>query len=341
MRHDTLRPRAPSMTDERADVSPQVAYLERKLERSEWQREQLEREQQNNERMLAGTIDELRRVRAKLDERSADLLRINGELERARNEALNASRAKSDFIASTSHELRTPLNAIIGYTELLQEEDEGMTLKQAAPDLSRIESSARHLLSLINDILDLSKIEAGHMEMCPERFDLEPMLMHCASTVAPLIDSARVELRTDFDDTLGELHTDQMRLRQVVINILSNAAKFTKRGHITLRARLHDGGDRVVLSVIDTGVGITQAFRDKLFTPFVQSEETRDQHAFGTGLGLSLTKRLCELLGGSIEVQSEPGEGSTFTIDLPVCLPPEAPVAQACKEEATQGVERA
>jgi len=237
----------------------------------------------------------------------------------ARREAEEASRAKSRFLASVSHELRTPLNAIIGYSELLQEEVEDLGVSQLGGDLTRIESAGRLLLSLINDILDLSKIEAGKMDLHLERFDIGGVVDAVAATVQPLVEKNANRLVLEGAAGAGAMHADRTKLTQMLLNLLSNASKFTREGTITL-AVTREGqgnGERMLFRVRDTGIGMTEEQMRRLFQAFSQAETSTASKYGGTGLGLAITKRFSELMGGDVRVESAPGAGSTFTLTLP------------------------
>jgi signal transduction histidine kinase len=237
------------------------------------------------------------------------------ELLKARREAEAASRAKSQFLASVSHELRTPLNAIIGYSELLKEEIADLGVAQLAGDLTRIEASGRLLLALINDILDLSKIEAGKMEIHAETFALGPLLDEVTATVGPLVEKRANTLVVEGAADVGQLHADRTKLTQMLLNLLSNASKFTERGTITLGVRRTNGLMEFV--VRDTGIGMTQEQMGRLFQAFSQAEASTASKYGGTGLGLAITRRFSELMGGGVTVSSTPGAGSVFTLTLP------------------------
>jgi signal transduction histidine kinase/DNA-binding response OmpR family regulator len=241
------------------------------------------------------------------------------ELERARSVAESADRAKSTFLANMSHELRTPMNAIIGYSEMLMEEAEDLDEDIFTPDLERISGAGRHLLSLINDILDLSKIEAGKMELHLEIFEVDAVIDDVVSTVEPLVKSKRNELVIDRRGELGEVKSDVTKVRQTLFNLLSNAAKFTEDGTITLAVeRSTEGGrDWMTYSVSDTGIGIPADKIGNLFEEFSQVDGSTTRDYGGTGLGLAITKRFCEMMGGTVEAASELGTGSTFTLRLP------------------------
>jgi PAS domain S-box-containing protein len=245
--------------------------------------------------------------------------KLQDELHKAVEAADTANRAKSAFLANMSHELRTPMNAIIGYSEMLQEEAEELGQEEFVPDLEKIHGAGKHLLSLINDILDLSKIEAGRMDLYLERFELDSMLSDVVGTITPLIEKNSNTLLVDFADDLGAVRADLTKVRQSLFNLLSNAAKFTENGTITLAARREkeSGRDWVMLSVQDEGIGIPADKIQGLFGEFTQADESTTRNYGGTGLGLAISRRFCQMMAGNITVESTPGEGSTFTIRLP------------------------
>jgi signal transduction histidine kinase len=219
-----------------------------------------------------------------------------------------------------SHELRTPLNAIILYSELLQEEAEDNPQQTSVGDLQRIRSAGHHLLALINDILDLSKIEAGKMTLSLERFDVSAMIAELLDTVGPLAQKNANALTVHCAEDLGTMSSDLMKTRQILLNLLSNAAKFTSGGTITLDVRRQGKGadSSVVFTVTDTGVGMTPEQTAKIFDPFTQADVTTTRKYGGTGLGLAIVSRFCRLMGGHVSVDSHPGRGSCFTIRLPL-----------------------
>jgi signal transduction histidine kinase len=243
------------------------------------------------------------------------------EAHEARTHAETANRAKSAFLTNMSHELRTPLNSIIGYSEMLTEEAQDRGLEDLVPDLERIQTAGKHLLHLINDILDLSKIEAGKMELHIERFGVLPMIRDVISTVQPLAakngNTLTLDLPRDADRIA--IVSDLMKIRQSLWNLLSNATKFTHGGRVSLSVRQHTvaGMPWITFAVGDTGIGITPENVGRLFEEFVQADSSTTRRYGGTGLGLAISRRLCRQLGGEISVDSAPGVGSTFAIHLP------------------------
>jgi signal transduction histidine kinase/DNA-binding response OmpR family regulator len=249
------------------------------------------------------------------------------ELAAARDEAMQATQAKSQFLASMSHELRTPLNAIIGYSEMLQEEAEDLGQDRFLPDLMKIREAGKHLLSLINDVLDLSKIEAGKMDVVVEEFEVADLIEQVHSVIAPLIAKNANVLEMVCAPDLGTMRSDQTKLRQGLLNLLSNAAKFTDGGRITLTARriADPGGERVQFVVSDTGIGMTPEQLHGLFQAFSQARSSTSRDYGGTGLGLAITRHFCRMLGGDVAVKSTPGKGSSFTLTLPAVCPAATP----------------
>ena len=239
----------------------------------------------------------------------------NEALLEERERARLANQAKSQFLANMSHELRTPLNAILGYGEMLEESDELSAYPQVKGDLANILVSGRHLLTLINDVLDLSKIESGSMDVHVEDFSLGDLLDEMRVSVEPQMKANNNRFSVECMDDI-DMHTDELKLRQILINLLGNAARFTKNGQVSLVVNRDNG--EVVFAVHDTGIGISRNTMGKLFRPFMQADSSTTRKYGGTGLGLALARKYTEMLGGSIDVESEEGKGSVFTVRLPV-----------------------
>jgi signal transduction histidine kinase len=244
------------------------------------------------------------------------------ELRTTQKQAEAATRAKSDFLASMSHELRTPLNAIILYSELLQEEAEDHRAPGSIPDLQRIQFAGKHLLDLINGILDLSKIEAGKMALSLEDIEIRSMIDELIDTVGPLVQKNDNTMTVRVADDVSRMHADLMKTRQILLNLLSNAGKFTRDGAIALDVSrcAVDGVAAVEFRVTDTGLGMTAEQAGKIFEPFTQADVTTTRKYGGTGLGLAIVSRFCQLMGGTVSVESRPGEGSCFTVRLPLTV---------------------
>ncbi|HLY27667.1 MAG TPA: response regulator [Aggregatilineales bacterium] len=244
------------------------------------------------------------------------------EMMTARDEAVEANKAKSAFLANMSHELRTPLNAIIGYSELLEEEFNDVGQDEFIPDVQKIRTSGKHLLSLINDVLDLSKIEAGKMDLYLETFDISSMIQEMVTTVKPLMSKNNNQLVVNDGQALGTMVADQTKVRQVMLNLLSNASKFTQQGTITVDVLREHGasGDWLTFRVTDSGIGMTQEQLSRLFQDFTQADSSTTRKYGGTGLGLSISRRYCQMMGGDIFVSSQEGKGSTFTVRLPATV---------------------
>jgi signal transduction histidine kinase/DNA-binding response OmpR family regulator len=293
--------------------------------------------------------DELGELARMFNKMTADLKRSfetiserTAEAVAARDEALQANRAKSDFLANVSHELRTPLNAIIGYSEMLHEEAEDLGYQELLADLQKIRGAGMHLLGLINDILDLSKIEAGKMDVFLEEFEVVGLVAEVRGTVDPLLAKNANTLEVHLAPDLGVMHSDPIKVRQALFNLLSNAAKFTTAGRITLAARrfFRDDGDWLQFEVSDTGIGMTAEQMGRLFQAFSQAEASTAHRYGGTGLGLAITKHFCRMLGGDVAVASEPRQGTTFTITLPADAEPVREERSAAQLVAGDGAGR-
>jgi signal transduction histidine kinase len=260
--------------------------------------------------------------------------RLYAAVEEKGRELEAASQHKSQFLANMSHELRTPLNAIINVTEMLLEDARDLSRGDEIEPLERVLRASRHLLALINDVLDLSKIEAGKMEMHPDWFAVAPLVEEVATTVRPLAEKNGNELLVRCGAELGRMWADAIRVRQSLLNLASNAAKFTERGRIEVAAE-REPGDWIALTVSDTGIGMTPEQVAKLFADFTQVDGSISRRFGGTGLGLAISRRFCRMMGGDITVESTPGAGSRFTIRLPAGVQPAAPDEHATS--AAQG----
>jgi len=229
-----------------------------------------------------------------------------------------ASQNKSQFVSSMSHELRTPLNAIIGLTEMMVTQAARFGTEKALAPLKRVNAAGTHLLGLINQVLDLSKIEAGKLDLNPESVNLVPLIDEVIGTADQLAGQNKNRLVVEAEQNLGVITVDPMRLRQILLNLLSNACKFTKQGEVTLKARkVVNGGDWIELAVSDTGIGMTPEQQAKLFAEFTQADSLTARRFGGTGLGLAISRKLARMMGGDVTVASEPGKGSVFTVRLP------------------------
>jgi signal transduction histidine kinase/CheY-like chemotaxis protein len=285
--------------------------------------ETLEETRESNQRLR----DSERSLEQRVTRRTADLVESQRELALARDEALDANRTKSTFLANMSHELRTPLNAIIGYSELLKEDAEDDSQHQGeaeiVPDLDKILGAGNHLLGLINDILDLSKVEAGRMEIVREDFAVEALVDEIAASIEPIITRGDNVLEiADLSDA-GSMQSDATKVRQILLNLLSNAAKFTEHGTIALEVERRDDGDGswVEFRVRDSGIGMKPEQLDSIFEAFSQAEKTTQRDFGGTGLGLAISRRFCQLLGGEVSAESTLGEGTQFRVRLPAVVP--------------------
>ena len=269
-------------------------------------------------KMMAALEERDRRLRQHNEILETEVSLRTQELVQARDAALTASRHKSEFLANMSHELRTPMNAIIGYTEMVAEDMDLEGRGEIVADLRRVLAAARHLLTLINNILDLAKIEAGRMDVHIEAVELRALIDRVIDTIQPMMLKNRNHLDVQLEDNGLALDMDAGKLTQILLNLLSNAAKFTHNGHVTLKATRD--ASMLSIKVMDTGIGITAEQQKHLFEEFRQADMSSTRNYEGTGLGLAITKRFCDLLGGTIEVGSTLGEGATFAVNIPLPL---------------------
>ena len=295
-------------------------------------------------RMTIRGKDELAELATAFNNMSRNLQVALERVEESRSAAEDASHAKSAFLANMSHELRTPMNAIIGYTEMLTEDAEDLGQEDFIPDLRKILAAGKHLLALINDVLDLSKIEAGKMTLFLEEFEVTSLIEDVTSTIQPLVDKNSNKLVIDIDPQAGTLEADETKVRQTLFNLLSNACKFTDQGTITLRVqrKVQKSGDRLVFQVSDTGIGMSPEQMAKVFDEFTQADSSTTRKFGGTGLGLTISKKFCQLMGGDVDVKSEEGRGTVFTVDLPaVGSEPAAPrsVIDSGSQEIPEGAQ--
>lgn len=274
-----------------------------------WRITSLERKSQNLNETICFGLD------------CTQFIESENELKKAKEEAEDANKRKSEFIASTSHELRTPLNAVIGYSEMLLDEARDMGIKDFISDLQKINSAGKHLLTLINDVLDISKMEAGKLELYNESFDLIVLILEVCSTIEPLIEKNYNSLKVNYPDISTPMYGDRTKLRQILYNLISNACKFTEKGEITFTLRKEKGLDNdediAIFEIKDQGIGMSQKELNNLFQAFGQGNSSIQSKYGGTGLGLTISKRFVELMGGKISVKSSPGVGSTFLFEIP------------------------
>ena len=267
------------------------------------------------------TEDEVSLLTAFADQAALALekARLLEEAEQARDEAEEANRTKSQFLANMSHELRTPLNAIIGYSEMLQEEASAIENEEFEEDLERINGAGKHLLGLINDALDIFKIEAGAMDIYLETFPIEPMVQDVVTTMQTLVEKNSNSLEIDCPDSVGSIHAGTTKIRQCLFNLIGNASKFTEQGTISLKVSrgIAEGQEWINFAISDTGIGMNEEQMGRLFEAFAQAEASTTRRFGGTGLGLAITRHFCEMMGGTVLVESQADKGSTFAMKLP------------------------
>ena len=266
---------------------------------------------------------------------SNELMELNKQLSKASRLSNDANNAKSQFLANMSHELRSPLNAIIGFSELILEEYNNLEEDEVLLDVERIHSSARYLLVIINDILDLSKIEAGKTELMLDNFVLSDLLMDIKSMVQPMIDKNANHFILDHDNNLYNVLWDELKVRQIIINLISNSAKFTKKGKIILEVKNYREKNEkyILMKVVDTGIGMSSDEIEKIFSPFIQTKSSSFVDQKGTGLGLSITKKYCEMMNGTVSCESVLDKGTTFTIKIPTIIDRRKPVKERRKSD--------
>jgi signal transduction histidine kinase/CheY-like chemotaxis protein len=282
---------------------------------------------QQRDTALLNANDQLHARTEELEREVAQREQAQEELLKAKHAAEDASRAKSAFVANMSHELRTPLNAIIGYSEMLEEETRESGNSEVIQDLQKIQTAGKHLLSLINDVLDLSKIEAGKMTLHLETFDVVPMIRQIVSTLErAAVKNANI-IKVHIDDGVGTMRADVTKVRQILFNLVSNACKFTDSGTISISVQpmTSEGEEWIRFQVTDTGIGITPKQRQQLFQEFAQADTSISRKYGGTGLGLAISHRFVQMMSGQIQVDSDPGQGSTFTVLLPVEVKTDGP----------------
>ena len=253
---------------------------------------------------------------------SKELTELNNQLSKTSKLTNAANDAKSNFLANMSHELRTPLNAIIGFSELILEEHNNLDKKEIISHIDMISSSAEHLLMILNDILDIAKVESGKAELHLKEFNFQDLLVDIKKMAYPMVSQNGNRLILEYEDTLWNVFLDELKVRQILINLISNASKFTKNGEISLIAKKYfqEDVENISLKIRDNGIGIAEENIKTIFSPFVQVDSSKIVKTKGTGLGLSLTKHYCTMMGGSIQCESKLNKGTTFIVTLPIIL---------------------
>ncbi len=293
-------------------INTYLRFIQQEQQHSEYEQELEHKVQERTKELLELN----RQLTQEIQERKD----IESKLKTAKETAESANLAKSRFLATMSHELRTPLNAILGYSEMVKEAAVESGAEEFLPDLEKVIASGKHLLALVNDVLDISKIEAGEMILYPENFQLSELIKEVVNTMQPYIESTGNSFQVHCDpDALGERYADVTKLRQILLNLLDNAAKFTTHGTVSLTVlrRLHDSQSRLCFQISDTGIGLTSEQISNLFQLFTQIDSSSTRKYGGTGLGLVISKQFAEMMGGNITVQSTPGRGTTFCVWLP------------------------
>lgn len=278
----------------------------------------------NQDKAIDKAMNELQEANNQLEGANENLetkvKKRTNDLAIARDHALNLNRTKSQFVANMTHELRTPLNAIIGYTEMLREDISELSLPNVSNDLENVYTASKQLLGLVDQVLDLSRVESGRLEIMPRQLELSTFLDSIYRIALPSIIVNGNKLNVNYPDDIGSMNVDPMRLRQVLLNLLNNAGKFTEDGEISLNVSTLNRGNEnwIAFSVRDTGIGIDPNLFEKIFQEFTQADDSTTRYYGGTGLGLTITQQLCILMGGYISVDSKPGDGATFVVSLPV-----------------------